>query len=241
MYNQGKIMRRLLGRSAADTSPNDANLAGSGFPTSAAAYRPNASQDAEYRADVPIACVDKSADGQVAVLGGRHILKTVHFDGLNIKEGIDLRSIITSQISNKGNASTAEQLSIKDVKLAPDHATDPRIFTACGSGRIFMYDVNRLGSSTGLEFIQTREDTRQINKLDFNPYKPTWLLSGGQDGVVRCQGPRHRPERSDLSHLPGLPLQCRRHPRPEMVSQGRLHIRLCHRVWLCHEMGYQEE
>lgn len=179
-------MGRLLGRPTTDaSSSNDSSLGMTGF-ANAQSYRPIASQNAIYRAGIPINCIDKTSDGQIAVLGGRHILKTVHFDGLNIKEGIDVRALITNQFSNKCNSATSEQLSIKDVKLAPDHATDPRIFTACATGKIFMYDVSRLGSTTGLEYIQTREDSRQINRLDFNPYKATWLLSGGQDGVVRC-------------------------------------------------------
>ncbi|RYP71614.1 hypothetical protein DL769_004654 [Monosporascus sp. CRB-8-3] len=187
MYNQGKIMRRLLGRPATDSSSNDSSPGIVGYHSSQT-YRPNASQNAVYPAGVPIACIDKSADGQTAVLGGRHILKIVQFDGLNIKEGIDVRALITSQYAGKSNAasSTSEQLSIKDVKLASSHASDPRIFTACASGKIFAYDINRLGSTTGLEYIQTREDSRQVNKLDFNPHRGTWLLSGGQDGVIRC-------------------------------------------------------
>lgn len=178
-------MRSLFGRSATDASANDSNLDPAGFPN-AQTYRPIASQNVVYHAgsNTPITCIDKTSDGQIAVLGSRHILKTVRFDGLNIKEGIDVHSLIKSQSSSK--CSSSEQLSIKDVKLAPDHATDPRIFTACASGKIFTYDVSRLGStSAGLECIQTREDLRQVNKLDFNPYKATWLLSGGQDGVVR--------------------------------------------------------
>ncbi|KAK7756947.1 SEA (Seh1-associated) complex subunit [Diatrype stigma] len=178
-------MRSLFGRSANDASANESNLDAAGFPNPPN-YRPIASQNVVYHAgsNCPITCIDKSSDGQIAILGGRHILKTVHFDGLHIKEGIDVHSLIKNQSSTK--CSSSEQLSIKDVKLAPDHATDPRLFTACASGKIFTYDVSRLGStSAGLEYIQTREDLRQVNKLDFNPYKATWLLSGGQDGVVR--------------------------------------------------------
>lgn len=179
-------MRRLLGRSATDASSNDNSLGATGFPNPQS-YRPIASQNAVYHAGIPITCIDKTSDGHIAVLGGRHVLKTVNFDGLDIKEGIDVRALITNQFSNKCNSATAEQLSIKDAKLSPDHATDPRIFTACAAGKIFMYDVSRLGSTTaGLEYIQTREDSRQVNKLDFSPYKGSWLLSGGQDGVVRC-------------------------------------------------------
>ncbi|KAI2469514.1 hypothetical protein F4781DRAFT_213282 [Annulohypoxylon bovei var. microspora] len=186
MYNQHKIMRRLLGRQNVDT-PSDGNLGVTSSPATQS-YRPSASQDALYSSAVPVACLDRSADGQTAILGGRHILKTIHFDGLRIKEGVDIRSFITAQFANKTNASgvASDQLSIKDVKLASNHGNDLTAFTACANGKIFMYDISRLGLGAGLEFIQTREDSRQVNTLDFNPHRGTWLLSGGQDGTVRC-------------------------------------------------------
>ncbi|KAI1081846.1 hypothetical protein F5B20DRAFT_35796 [Whalleya microplaca] len=183
MYNQPKIVRRLLGRHGADPA-SDGNLGVTSSPTPQA-YRPNASQNAVYPSSMPIACIDRSPDGQVAVLGGRHILKTVYFDGLNIKEGVDVRAVITAQFANKTSL-TSEQLSIKDTKLSSTHGNDLTIFTACANGKIFLYDVNRLGSGAGLEFIQSREESRQINKLDFNPHRGSLLLSGSQDGVVRC-------------------------------------------------------
>ncbi|OTB17384.1 hypothetical protein K445DRAFT_316019 [Daldinia sp. EC12] len=179
-------MRRLLGRQNPE-SPSDGNLGVTSSPVPQL-YRPNASQDAVYSSSVPVACLDRSADGQTAVLGGRHILKTIHFDGLQIKEGIDVRSIITAQFANKSNATSlaSDQLSIKDVKLASNHGNNLTLFTACANGKIFMYDVGRLGLGAPLEPIQTREDSRQVNTLDFNPHRGTWLLSGGQDGTVRC-------------------------------------------------------
>ncbi|KAI1811808.1 hypothetical protein GGS20DRAFT_73580 [Poronia punctata] len=186
MYNQGKIIKRLLGRPNTDIS-NDTGLSATNSPN-LQVYRPNASQNATYPSAVPVACVDRSSGGNVAVLGGRHILKTIHIDGSSIKDGIDVRSAITVQASSKGSAASlaAEQLSIKDVKIAAHHGSEPTIFTACANGKIFMYDINRLASGLGLEFIQTSEGSRQVNKLDFNPHRGTWMLSGGQDGIVRC-------------------------------------------------------
>ncbi|KAK5631712.1 hypothetical protein RRF57_007426 [Xylaria bambusicola] len=186
MYNQGKIIKRLLGRPHTD-SPNDAGLAAANSHNPQA-YRPNASQNAVYSSSVPAACLDRSPDGRIAVLGGRYVLKTIHIDGLNIKEGIDVRAAITSQFANKGSAGSlaSEQLSIKDVKVATHHGAEPTIFTACANGKIFMYDINRLASGLSLDFIQSSDGSRQVNKLDFNPHRGTWMLSGGQDGVVRC-------------------------------------------------------
>ncbi|KAI5917168.1 WD domain-containing protein [Camillea tinctor] len=185
MYNQGKIMRRLLGRPNTDPA-TDGNIGATSSPNTQF-YRPTASQDATYPSNVPIACLDRSPDGHLVVLGGRHILKTLHVDGPNIRDGLDVRSVITSQGTNKNPASSmSDQLSIKDAKLATNHGNEPTIFTACANGKIFMYDINRLSSGMGLEYIQTCEGSRQVNKLDFNPHRGTWLLSGGQDGIVRC-------------------------------------------------------
>jgi WD40 repeat protein len=185
MYNQGKIIKRLLGRPNNDIS-SDTGLANSNSPNPQT-YRPNASQNAEYPSSDPIACVDRTPDGRVAVLGGRHVLKTIHIDGQTIKEGVDVRSAITAQFAKKGSAASqaSEQLSIKDVKVATHHGAEPTIFTACANGKIFTYDINRLASGLGLEFMQTWEGSRQINKLDFNPHNGKWMLSGGQDGIVR--------------------------------------------------------
>ncbi|KAI1840679.1 hypothetical protein JX266_013141 [Neoarthrinium moseri] len=191
MYNQGKIMRRLLGRPATESTSNDGALGPTSSPVPLS-YRPNASQDAVYAAGGPVACLDKSADGHFAVLGGRHVLRTVQIDGSNIKAGVDVRAVITSQPNTKPGTSTtiSDQLSIKDVKWASSPSGEPTLFTACANGRIFTYNISRLGSATpggsGLEFIQIREDSRQVNKLDINPHRSTWLLSGSQDGIVRC-------------------------------------------------------
>ncbi|KAI0393717.1 hypothetical protein F5Y17DRAFT_431024 [Xylariaceae sp. FL0594] len=185
MYNQGKIIKRLLGRPNTDIS-TDSGIGATSSPTPQF-YRPTASQNAVYPSPVPIACVDKSPEGRVAVLGGRHILKTIHIEGSAIKEGIDLRAAITSQASSKGSAASlaSEQLSIKDVKISAN-GIEPTVFTACANGKVFGYNLNRLVAGLGLEFSQTSDGSRQVNKLDINPHRGTLMLSGGQDGVVRC-------------------------------------------------------
>ncbi|CAK7264162.1 SEA (Seh1-associated) complex subunit [Sporothrix epigloea] len=165
-------------------------------------YRPSARQEAAFQVGVPIAALDKSPDGRAAVLAGRHVLKTMrverseHLDGngVEIKEAFDLRALITAQSSSRASstASVAEQLSIRDVKWGTGRG-DTHVYTACLRGKIFQYDLSHLGStSTGssrdnrIGFVQTQEDSRQINTLDINPHNDTYLLSGSQDGVVRC-------------------------------------------------------
>lgn len=195
MYNQGKIMRKLLGKPANADSPSDTGLSTTNSPhVIAPVYRPITSQNAVYNAGAPIKCLDTTPDHNLAVLGGPYILKTVKIDGTRIKEGIDLRSLITTHTATKAGAasSTSDQLAIRDVKLATGQTSQgsPIIFTACANGKIFQYDLARAGSSaaggTGLEFIQIREDARQINSLDVNPHRGSLLLSGSQDGIARC-------------------------------------------------------
>ena len=60
---------------------------------------------------------------------------------------------------------------------------DTTIITACGNGRITLYDLNRVGE--GLEVARIQEHTRQVHKLAINPFKCSWLLSASQDGTVK--------------------------------------------------------
>ncbi|KAL2110143.1 hypothetical protein VUR80DRAFT_1587 [Thermomyces stellatus] len=187
MYNRdNRIMRKLLGRVSADSSADSPTGSSTVGITSAPAitpiYRSGVAQNAIYSAGVPILCLDASPDKRSAVLAGRHVLKTVNVDGLTISEGVDVRAAVSAHLAGaKGGASSlADQLSIKDVKW---HG-DATIFTACSNGKIFSYDLTRLG--TGFDFVQTREDSRQVNTLDINPHRGSYLLSGSQDGIVRC-------------------------------------------------------
>ncbi|KAH8682109.1 hypothetical protein BX600DRAFT_447767 [Xylariales sp. PMI_506] len=191
MYNQGKIMRRLLGRPTAEPLSNENNLSSINSPVPLS-YRPTQSQDATHLTSAPVSCLDRSTDGQFAVVGGAHVLKILQIEGKTVKEGLDIRALITSQSTSKNSAfpSSSEQLSIRDVRWAAAQNGDPTIFTACANGRIFNYNISRLGTGmtagAGLEVVQMREDSRQINKLDINPHRSTWLLSGSTDGTVRC-------------------------------------------------------
>ncbi|EON95843.1 putative wd repeat-containing protein [Phaeoacremonium minimum UCRPA7] len=198
MYNRDKIMRKLLGKPTVESS-HDTTVGVTSSPLPAA-YRPSAAQNALFNAGVPIACLAKSPDGRCAILAGRHILKVVKLDGLTVKEGTDLRATITSQPSSKVN-STADQLSIKDVNW-PSGRGDTTVFTACANGKIFQYDLARMGGPDGgqMEVVQMREDSRQVNTLDVNPHRGTYLLSGSQDGIVRCFDIRS-PQRSQLGFL----------------------------------------
>lgn len=214
MYNKDKIMRKLLGKSANESSPSssvadhasnpNANLSvnPSAYAATGTVYRPSGSQDASYDAGSPIATLDRSPDGHSAILAGRHILRVINLQGTSIQPGIDLRAAILAQpvVKNSMN-STTDQLSIKDVKWLKGRG-DTTIFTACANGKIFQYDLTRLGGGPDgapMEVIHMREDSRQINVLDINP-RSSRLLAGSQDGIVRCFDIMN-PVRTHTGHL----------------------------------------
>ncbi|KAL8372152.1 hypothetical protein RB595_001784 [Gaeumannomyces hyphopodioides] len=177
-------MRKFLGKPSIDHTTD------SGLPTTSspsvstrAVYRPSAAQNAIFQAGAPISCLDRSADGRSAVLAGRHVLKIVSFDHLTIEERVDLRAAINAA-KPSASAPISDQLSIKDVKWAPPTSGGPAIFTACANGKIFHSDISRLAAGA-LDIITMREDSRQVNTLDVNPHRGTFLLSGSQDGFVR--------------------------------------------------------
>ncbi|KOS21676.1 hypothetical protein ESCO_004988 [Escovopsis weberi] len=185
MYNRdSRIMRKLLGKSAPESSVGDIAIASSSA-TINATYRPSKSQNAVHPVGAPIACLDVSPDRHSVVLGGPHILKTLVSDFLGdnfsfrFKDGVDVRAAITAQKALGSSASlVADQLNIRDVKWNGPST----IFTACAAGRIFAYDIARLGTggSDPLDYIQIQEDARQVNTLDINPHLQSWLLSGSQ-------------------------------------------------------------
>lgn len=189
MYRrESKIMRKLLGgKPAPDTNETSSSL---NAPTSTpATYRPSNSQNAVYKANVPISCLDVSPDRRSVALGGLQILKTVTLDDptsfdFNFSEGVDVRAAITAQPSTVKTASAPDQLNVRDVKWL----SNTTIATACANGRIFAYDVARIGEGTAaepLEYLHIQEDTRQVNTLDVNPHLKSWLVSGSQDGLAR--------------------------------------------------------
>ncbi|PHH84785.1 hypothetical protein CDD83_1401 [Cordyceps sp. RAO-2017] len=189
MYNRdSKIMRKLLGKTTADSSAADLSSIAPAATPIPTAYRPSKSQNAVYVAGAPISCFDVAPDKRAAVLGGAHVLKTVVLDAggpsFSLSDGIDVRAAIATRHAAGIRASVvADQLNIRDVKW---HGNST-IFTACASGKIFAYDLTRLGAAAPepLEYIQMHEDSRQVNTLDVNPHLKSWLLSGSQDGTAR--------------------------------------------------------
>lgn len=184
-----RIMRKLLGKAAPDATSGDLSNSQANIPT---VFRPSKSQNAVHVVGSPIACLDVTPDQRAVVLGGPHVLKTIVSDSsgdsnfsFKFTDGVDVRAAITAQKSSgAGGNIVGDQLNIRDVKWQGAST----IFTACAAGRIFAYDVARIGSGGGsdpLEYIQIQEDSRQVHSLDVNPHLKSWLLSGSQDGIVR--------------------------------------------------------
>ncbi|KAE8450724.1 hypothetical protein EG329_006069 [Mollisiaceae sp. DMI_Dod_QoI] len=145
--------------------------------------RPSASQNTVYSAGAPIACLDRSSNGQRAVIAGPKVFKILRIDGSTISEDIDLRAAITSYATNHDpSAATADQLNIRAVKWSHS-SLDSIVVTASGNGRITIYDLNRGGE--GFEVARIQDHVRQVHKLAISPHKDNWLLSASQDGTVR--------------------------------------------------------
>ncbi|KAH7363454.1 WD repeat-containing protein [Plectosphaerella cucumerina] len=187
MYSRdNKIMRKLLGKAtpdnSTDTTPTIGTTSASNLPQS---YRPSATQYVNYDAKYPIYSVDASSDHRAALLGSGHVLKTIHFDGLQVKEGVDVRAAIvaaSNPIKSAASSGASDQLSVKDAKFA----NDTTIFTACSNGKIFSYDIGRIATGgSAMDCVQMREDSRQVNTIDVNPHWVSTLLSGSQDGYIR--------------------------------------------------------
>jgi WD40 repeat protein len=177
---QGKIMRKLLGQPTTTTSSETYDTRNS---FESAQLRPNASQNTVYSADTPIACLDRSPDGHRAVIAGSKVFKVLRIDGSTITDDFDLRSTISSYATTHDiSAATADQFNIRAVKWSHSEL-DTTIITACGNGRITLYDLNRSGE--GLEVARIHEHARQVHKLAINPFKCNWLLSASQDGTVK--------------------------------------------------------
>ncbi|KAE9368556.1 hypothetical protein N431DRAFT_347743 [Stipitochalara longipes BDJ] len=178
MNTKGKIMRKLLGQPTTTTheSIDTRDL-------DSPQLRPSASQNTIYSAGAPITCLDRSSDGQRAVIAGPKVFKILRIDGPTITQELDLRAIITSfATSHDLSAATSDQLNIRAVTWSHGNLENI-IVTASGNGRITVYDLNRIGE--GLEIGRIQEHARQVHRLAISPFMNNWLLSASQDGTVK--------------------------------------------------------
>ncbi|POS83274.1 hypothetical protein EPUL_006582 [Erysiphe pulchra] len=178
MNTRGKLMR-LLGQHAVNTTSGgdvDAGLS----------RRPSASHSLAFCAGKEILCLDRSPDGHRVVIAGHGVFKVVKVEILDIREEIDLRSIIWVLTSNRNTAVHASEinnnLAIVAVKWL--HGVLSNIIIAASTnGVITAYDLNR--ASEGPEIARVVAHEREIYKVAISPYKPHWLLSASRDGTVK--------------------------------------------------------
>ncbi|KAJ5921406.1 hypothetical protein N7466_009732 [Penicillium verhagenii] len=119
-----------------------------------------------------------------AVIGGKDILKTIRVSPDHSSEEFNIRNAVVSYASTHHDAGVSmphkDQLNVKDVKWS--HGNHDRIIaTAVANGRIVVYDLQR----PGLQLCRFQGHNRQVHRLAFNPFLPSWLLSGSQDGTIR--------------------------------------------------------
>ena len=75
--------------------------------------RPSASQSTVYLAGASLSCLDRSPNGQRAVIAGAKVFKTLKIEGSTITEDIDIRALISSYAaSHDQSAAKEEQLNI---------------------------------------------------------------------------------------------------------------------------------
>ncbi|EAU29777.1 conserved hypothetical protein [Aspergillus terreus NIH2624] len=165
--------------------PPSPQTSGGARADSPAGPRPGESQTVTHKTGIPIAALDISPQRTHAVVGGKEILKTIRVSPDHSSEEFNLRNAIisyssTHHIANGPSARHKEQLMVRDVKWS--HGVyDQIIATAVANGRIVLYDLHR----TGLEYCRFMGHSRQVHRLAFNPFMPTYLLSGSQDSTVR--------------------------------------------------------
>lgn len=177
-------MRKLLGQTLENEILDSSSVDSSQL-------RPSASQNTVFSADAPITALDRSPDGQHAVLTGPKVFKTIRVDGSSITGDVDIRAILSSFMTpNDISAGASDQLNIRTVKWSHSNL-DTTIITGCSNGRIVIYDLNRIGE--GLEVARILDHSRQVHKLAINPNKCNWLLSASQDGTVKSYDIRMPP------------------------------------------------
>ncbi|RKF65410.1 putative wd repeat protein [Erysiphe neolycopersici] len=194
MNTRGKLMR-LLGQHAVNTTSG-------GDIDTGISRRPSASHSLAFCAGKDILCLDRSPDGQRVVIAGHGVFKVVKVEMLDIREEIDLRSIIWVLASNRNTAIHASEinnnLAIVAVKWLHGVLSNI-IIAASANGIITAYNLNR--ASEGLEIARVAAHEREIYKVAISPYKPHWLLSASRDGTVKSWNIRLPGENSSSAYF----------------------------------------
>lgn len=179
---RNRVVRKFLGRPS--TTPNDPiDPPSTDYPLQ---LRPATPQSSIYEAGSPLTCLDRSPDGQRAIIAGPNVLSILKVEGSTITQDFDLRGAITSSISSEPTSATAEQFNIGAIQWAHERLRD-NVLTASGNGRITLYDLNR----GGYEVARINDHNRQVHKIRLNPHRSSWLLSASHDGTIKMFDLRH--------------------------------------------------
>ncbi|KAJ3415795.1 hypothetical protein HDV05_004067 [Chytridiales sp. JEL 0842] len=120
--------------------------------------------------DRPLTIINASVDTDLAVVGGRDVLKVFHVGEKELKEVVNLRAGVK-----------AGSFSLTDAKWANGFA--PRtIASSYSNGDIIIWDLNR---GTQKQENVITEHYRAVNRLSFHKTEPGLLLSACQDGTVK--------------------------------------------------------
>ncbi|KAJ5774291.1 hypothetical protein N7457_009187 [Penicillium paradoxum] len=145
---------------------------------------PGEPQTVTHKTGIAISALDISPEGTHAVIAGKEILKTIQVSPNRSSEEFNIRNAVVSYASTHHDAGVSmphkDQLNVKDVKWSHGNH-DRTIATAVANGRIVVYDLQR----PGLQLCRFQGHNRQVHRLAFNPHRPSWLLSGSQDGTIR--------------------------------------------------------
>jgi WD40 repeat protein len=63
-------------------------------------------------------------------------------------------------------------------------STDHLLATAATNGAVVVWNLNRLSRSKQEHVFMDHK--RTVNKVSFHTSEPTWLISGSQDGTMKC-------------------------------------------------------
>jgi len=63
-------------------------------------------------------------------------------------------------------------------------STDHLLATAATNGAVVVWNLNRVSRSKQEHVFMDHK--RTVNKVSFHTSEPTWLISGSQDGTMKC-------------------------------------------------------
>lgn len=151
-------------------------------PVRLGSHPPLPSQTAAHRTGIPIAALDCNGSKTHAVLAGQEILKTIHVVDRKVTEDVNLRAAVTAYKSAHNNHSSGRPKLLPATEVKWSHGIYGHLIaTAAVNGPIVVYDINKTAEVDSLH-----EHRSQVHRLAFDPNLGRYLLSGSQDGTIKC-------------------------------------------------------